>query len=187
MNTQPISDALQEAYGSGWAFGEVQAQAQLGGSFNANFWDDWQPGNEGAAALVDPSGGLQSLLDRSGITIDDLINTTYDRIGTALAISISQGLPVSETAKAINERLRDPARAMVIARTETCRAVVESSVSEYRDAGVTQVEWLGGDPCTEICEQNVGVIVTLGEDFPSGDEYPPAHPNCVCDVAPVVD
>ena len=27
--------------------------------------------------------------------------------------------------------------------------------------------------------------IGLDEDFPSGDDAPPAHPNCVCDVAAI--
>jgi hypothetical protein len=51
---------------------------------------------------------------------------------------------------------------------------------------VELVEWLVADPC-DICEENESVSpIGIGETFPSGDTEPPAHPNCVCDIAPYV-
>jgi hypothetical protein len=73
---------------------------------------------------------------------------------------------------------------MIVARTETARALVQANIDKYRAENVQSLEWLVGDPC-DICAENDGVIVAIGDEFPSGDEYPPAHPNCVCDVAPV--
>ena len=107
-----------------------------------------------------------------------------DRIGSALALSLDQGLSADETADAIDYIIDDPARSMVIARTETSRALVDSNLTEYRDAGIESVQWLVADPC-DICEQNADMIMPMGEEFPSGDVQPPAHPNCVCDLAPV--
>jgi hypothetical protein len=74
---------------------------------------------------------------------------------------------------------------MVIARTETADALVQANVAEYRDNDISQIQWLVGDPC-DICAENANEIVDIGETFASGDQYPPAHPNCVCDVSPVV-
>lgn len=186
IDNRAMLDALTKTYGAGWAFGQADAQIELGATVNANFWDNWSPGNEGAAALVDPPNGLRDLLDRAGVDIKGMDATTYDRMGSVLAVSLSQGMGADETARLLSGVVNDPARAMVIARTETARAVVQSNLAEYKDAGVSQLEWLVADPC-EICAENDGEIVNVGDEFPSGDEYPPAHPNCVCDVAPVIE
>jgi hypothetical protein len=61
---------------------------------------------------------------------------------------------------------------------------VQSNLSEYKAAGVKQVEWIATDPCP-ICAQNAGARVPIGSTFPSGAEAPPAHPNCICDVKPI--
>jgi len=185
LNDKPLEQVLTQVYGSGWAYGQVDAQQQLG-TVSADPWADWKPGNEGAAALVDPANGLQSLLDSRGITVDGISSSMLDRIGTQLATSLSQGLGIQETASMVNGLLNDPARAMVIARTETATALIQSNLEQYRAEGVGSLEWLVGDPC-DVCAENDGVIVSLGDSFPSGDTEPPAHPNCVCDVAPVVD
>ncbi len=178
-----MSDVLNTVYGTGWAFGTEDALEDISPRVGFD-WDSWQAGNEAAAALVDPPAGLQQLLASKDILIRDISDTTLNRIGSALALSLSQGLGAAETANAINYVLDNPARALTIARTETARALIEANLAEYRDAKVETVEWLVGDPC-DLCAQNAGQKVTMGQAFPSGNVAPPAHPNCVCDLAPV--
>lgn len=183
LQTKALEAALKQIYGSGWAFGNTDSEAQLYGEI-ADPWAGWNAGNEAAAALVDPPKGLKNLLDKSGITLEGIIGTTLDQMGTQLADSLSRGLGARETADNLLNVINDPARAMVIARTETARAVCDSNVANYSENGVTQMQWISADPCI-LCAENEGVIVEIGEQFPTGDEYPPAHPNCVCDVSPV--
>jgi len=164
--------------------GQAMAQQDLGVTVGLD-WATWQPGNAAAAALVDPQGRLADLLNGNKALIDQLDATTLDRIGTALASGLDQGLSPSDIASEINDVLNDPLRAMVIARTETSNALNQAAISDYKDAGIEQIEWQGADPC-EICEPNDGEIITLGDTFSSGDEYPPAHPNCICTTLPVI-
>lgn len=83
------------------------------------------------------------------------------------------------------------ARALVIARTETIRGAnqgvvigLAQAVDEgYLDPNV-QKEWIATDDditCDE-CENLDGEQVGLDEDFSSGDDAPPAHPDCRCAV-----
>ena len=80
-------------------------------------------------------------------------------------------------------------RAMVISRTETIRASNEGALASYRAADVTEKEWTTAedDRVSEDCEAN-GEQGPIGIDeaFDSGDDVPPAHPNCRCVVVPVV-
>lgn len=165
--------------------GQAMAQQDLGVTVGLD-WATWQPGNAAAAALVDPQGRLADLLNGNKALIDQLDATTLDRIGTALASGLDQGLSPSDIASEINDVLNDPLRAMVIARTETSNALNQAAISDYKDAGIEQIEWQGADPCEEICAPNDGEIITLGDTFSSGDEYPPAHPNCICTTLPVI-
>ena len=183
LDSKALQAALEQVYGSGWAFGEADAQALLG-ALAGDPWAGWQAGNEAASALVSPAGGLQALLDKSGTVIDGISGTVLDQLGTALADSLAHGFGAQETANMLRAVIDNPAKAMVIARTETCRAIVDSNVAEYKASEVESIEWLVAEPC-DICEENAGVIISIGDAFPSGDDYPPAHPNCVCDVAPV--
>ena len=66
------------------------------------------------------------------------------------------------------------------------RAVSVATVEAYKDFGVEQYEWLSLDPC-EVCSENSDAgPIAMGEEFPSGDTEPPAHPNCRCTVLPVI-
>ncbi len=80
------------------------------------------------------------------------------------------------------------ARAEMIARTETARADMHGSMIAYRESGmVSGKEWLlGGDSCP-LCEANAAEgVIPLEQNFPSGDDAAPAHPNCTCSTVPVV-
>ncbi len=82
-------------------------------------------------------------------------------------------------------------RATVIARTETNMAANAGALQGYKTSGVVGgKEWLTAedDKVSEECEANGDAgVIALGADFPSGDAAPPAHPNCRCTIAPVVD
>ena len=112
------------------------------------------------------------------------------RIGTILAAGLKEGVTPSDMAKQmqweIDDLLDDPERALTIAQTETSRAVSIASRELYEESGVELVEWLVADPC-DLCQENADVSpIGIGDTFPSGDTEPPAHPNCVCDIAPYV-
>ncbi len=71
------------------------------------------------------------------------------------------------------------ARAQVIARTETCDALEQAFMDRADTMGITGKEWIVTDPC-EICAANEAVgVIPIGDPFPSGDDRPPAHPNCL--------
>ena len=76
-------------------------------------------------------------------------------------------------------------RAELIANTEVRRANSLGALDGYTaardDLGINmKKEWLlGEDPC-DICQGNADVgPIDLDEVFPSGDDAPPGHPNCL--------
>jgi len=172
-------------------------------------WKDWKPGNRAAANLVSPKGGLSKLIANRGVTIQGIRGTTLDRIGTQLAYALQKGLPPSTVSGTIADLIGAPSearagyllqlgydavtavttdyeRALMIAQTEMSSAVSVANRDIYESSGVEQVEWLTADPC-DICQENEDVSpIGIDETFPSGDTEPPAHPNCVCDIAPYV-
>jgi len=72
-------------------------------------------------------------------------------------------------------------QAALVARTEMSRIRNDAAWSRYKDAGVEEVEVLGGDsPCSD-CDPLVGEVYPI-------DEAPsfPLHPNCECGLKPVI-
>jgi SPP1 gp7 family putative phage head morphogenesis protein len=80
-------------------------------------------------------------------------------------------------------------RAEVIARTETARADVQGSLIGWRSTGVVKSkQWIVGESCCDECAALDGTVVGLDEQFPDdGGDGPPLHPQCRCDVSPVID
>ena len=192
-NKKPMQVALARLYADGYTFGAKVAKTRLKGlkkdvSVLTVDWSTWKPGNESAAALVRPRGGLESLLATRKITVaDEVINTKLDRIGTALAKGLEQGFTAKQTAQMIDVIIDDPQQALMIAQTESSRAISVAARNAYESANVEQVEWLVAEGCDE-CQENADASpIGIDETFPSGDSEPPAHPNCMCALAPYFD
>jgi len=149
-------------------------------------WDTWKPGNRAAANLIKPPSGLSDLLDRRGVTIQNVNRTTIDRIGTILGRALAKGETPASVREELEDLLDDSDRALTIAQTEMSSAVSVASRELYEESGAELVEWIVADPC-DLCQENADVSpIGIDDTFPSGDTEPPAHPNCVCDIAPYV-
>jgi hypothetical protein len=114
----------------------------------------------------------------------DLRNVLTD--GVEQGWSASHLGDVIESSGAFSE-----SRALTIARTELAMAHVAGNVAGWKQSGqVTGKISLLGDlhDLDDECDDNADAgVVGIDEDFPSGDDFPPYHPNCVCDVEPVMD
>lgn len=80
-------------------------------------------------------------------------------------------------------------RAALIANTEIRRAHNEGSLTGMRgalDAGVeVKKSWItsGHETVCEDCDDNEAAgPIDVDDEFPSGDDSAPAHPNCNCDI-----
>jgi SPP1 gp7 family putative phage head morphogenesis protein len=82
----------------------------------------------------------------------------------------------------------DENRADMIARTESGMADVAGNVEGWRASGVVdKKEWLAAPDCCDECQDLDGEIVDIDEPFPDGGgDGPPLHPNCRCNVLPVL-
>lgn len=114
---------------------------------------------------------------------------TREMLRSTVTDAVENGWSNDQLANEIeNSTAFSDSRAEMIARTETAYADVAGNMSAYRDSGaVSSKEWiLGGDPC-DICLTNSEAgAIGLDDVFPSGDDAPPAHPRCECDVLPVL-
>lgn len=121
-------------------------------------------------------------------------DTTTKMLRVTLAQAAEEGQTNEQVAKTLRESYAFSAqRAETIARTELRAADVQGNLAGYKASGVVKgTRWLLSnehdsldlyEECTINAMQG---FVKLGEVYESGDEGPPAHPNCQCDVAPVI-
>lgn len=116
--------------------------------------------------------------------------TTMQREVTARLITqaLKDGVNTDDLADQLAEEAAfSDSRADMIARTETAMADSAGNMSTYRTSGiVTGKEWVtGGEVDCDECNENADAgVIGLNDEFPSGDDTAPAHPNCRCDVLP---
>lgn len=126
-----------------------------------------------------------------------ITQSTRDMIKAQVETAITDGLTMDELAKQLVEsHAFSASRAMMIARTEVAKATSQGAMDGYRLAkseyGVNvKKRWVtAGDEDVDSaqCKPNEEAgVLDLDAAFPSGDDAPPAHPNCRCAIAPVID
>lgn len=123
---------------------------------------------------------------RAEYAIDD---ATRELIRADVSTALTEGWSNDQLADAIagNYAFSDD-RAETIARTETAFADVAGNLAGYRASGqVESKQWIVGDACCDDCADLDGVVVDLDDDFPGdGGDGPPLHPNCRCDIVPIL-
>lgn len=167
-----LQDIYQDAATAGIGIGNLQLSAIA----------SWKPGNPSAADLV-ANGALREILTSLDITVKGLTDSAIDRMGNILAEGLNQGLSPLQIAKNMSEIIADPKRALVIARTETARAMGTSALLALKNAGNAQWVWHDNAGACATCVFNAD-----NSPYPI-DEGPvfPAHPNCRCQPLPYVD
>lgn len=73
-------------------------------------------------------------------------------------------------------------RALMVSRTEASIAHNAGQHAAAEDSGMEFKQWLVGDEPCDICEPLDEEVRPIGEEFSSGDNAPPAHPNCRCSL-----
>jgi GNAT superfamily N-acetyltransferase len=206
VNNKELDRGLGVLYAIGWMFGRDVATSAyaharlnkaaptdeaLNGLLNID-WANWTPGNNPGALLASPPGGLKSLLQRRGLDLQGLTNTLLNRIGTHLADALMSGASDTMLGKMLETVVGDPERALTIANTSMASAMSVSTRETYQEFGVAKMRWLALEPCSTCSGNGAMGPVTPGEAVfknVQGDNItePPAHPNCRCALAPVID
>jgi SPP1 gp7 family putative phage head morphogenesis protein len=190
FNPQPLTDVLSNVYMDSGFVGTAYAIRELGDGATTETefaqaastmnWDTWTPGHPLAASKL-AKGGLKTELGNLGYTLKGIGDTTINRMGNAIASGVAQGLPARSIARDINAYVRDSARAMTIATTETNRAYNMAALDQYAASGTKQWEWMAYDDACPDCKELEGEF-----DITNSQPPPPLHPNCRCSVAAVV-
>lgn len=113
----------------------------------------------------------------------DLVDTTIDRITSAIKTSLSNHETVAEATKRISDVIDDPKRAEMIARTESIRAFAAGREEAGAIMGASHKEWYATYKACPICGAMDGQQVKINEEFKYQDLRflrPPGHPNCRC-------
>lgn len=130
--------------------------------------------------------------DRAAALVTQLEGNTRDLVRDTVAEAIEQGWSADQLASELEASAGfDSDRAQMISRTELLAANNQGNLAGYkqaRDSGVRVMkEWItaGDDLVSEECEANEDQgPIELDDAFDSGDDSPPAHPNCRCAVTP---
>ena len=121
-----------------------------------------------------------------------ITESTRDGLRGFVEQALDEGWSTDElAAKLADSYPFSPERASMIARTETASADVAGAMQGYRESGVVTMKfWLTAeddkvsDECMDCAKAGK---IGLDEDFPTGVDGPPNHPNCRCSVLPVLD
>lgn len=116
-----------------------------------------------------------------------LDETTLDRLRNALADSYREGADFDGLVETIQSEYADftDSRAETVAQTELNGAYNAGRKALGLDMGFNEKSWdPDGTACEEVCIPNVlSGWIPMDEDFDSGDDAPPGHPNCDCSLS----
>ena len=122
--------------------------------------------------------------DYTGELVTGITETTRDRIKQSISTSLRVGDNQQQALARLQEVAGDINRAEMIARTETVRSYNKGITLFGRESNATAKTWeVSSDPCS-ICEANgLDGSIPFDSQFNSGDDEPPAHPNCRCSMS----
>jgi len=114
---------------------------------------------------------------------------TREGIKDLVTQALDEGWSNDKLAEALQDDSEfSDARAENIARTETARADVQGNLAGYKASGVVESkQWLTAPDCCDLCQELDKEVVGLNEQFSNGGgDGAPLHPQCRCDVIPVL-
>jgi len=123
---------------------------------------------------------------RAAQLVTKMDEETKDRLRKVIGDAIKEKRGIDGLARDIRAEFDNMTtfRSQMIARTETADSLEQAFMDRSKAMGVTGKEWVVSDPC-EICQANADEgVVPIDHIFSSGDDAPPAHPNCRCALAP---
>ncbi len=128
---------------------------------------------------------IAEYLKSSGFTklTGEIDKTTVDRLATAISKAYESGSTFDQTTAAVRREFADmtATRAKMIAQTELNDAFNQSILHFGREAGATMKSWETDlAPCPICIENALAGEIPIEDDFPSGDDAAPGHPNCLC-------
>ena len=183
--TDNISNIYADAgvYGTDQAQGDLGSKAWIAGGLAALVaglaiasWTVGDPQSAQDAIASDPNSGMGDLLAGAGDVASGISDTTVSGITDQIASGLDSGLSAQDIIDSINAGLFSNDRAEMIAGTEAQVAYNQSLLDQFRAAGITDLVWISYEGACPNC-------LAQEASFQMGDDLPPLHPNCVCEVA----
>ena len=115
----------------------------------------------------------------------DLDRTTVDNLAKSVAESYESGGSFEDVVQAVKDSFSqaNQYRSRVIAATELNDAFNQSIFHFGKEAGATRKSWqVDPGACVVCLENELDGEIDLDADFDSGDDAPPAHPLCGCNL-----
>lgn len=73
----------------------------------------------------------------------------------------------------------------IVAETEVHAEIEQAVADVFEINGVGMIDWVTSPGACPLCETNEEAgPLPRGSSWPSGDERPPAHPSCKCNLVP---
>lgn len=128
---------------------------------------------------------------RGAALITELAETTRDSVRGVVTAAVEDGVSVEQLRASLEDSgAFAESRARMIARTELAFAHVQGNVEGWRASDeVEGKRAILGDlhDVADVCDECADAgVVGLDEEFADGQMFPPFHPNCVCDIEPVL-
>lgn len=172
---EDLESSVAEVLATMHADGSKQAFVQVNGKFSEDQLDlvnDW------AVRWADA---------HAAVLVKRVSDSTREMLRADIAQAMEEGMSNNKLADLIEANYGfSEARSMTIARTETAYADIEGNMQAYKHIGVDSKQWITGAECCDECKELDGKIVQLNEEFDGGVSAPPLHPNCRCDVLPIL-
>ena len=183
-----LTPELEAAVRAGMAKGMLEAgvnisQTDMINAFNAIAHDYASKRAAEMVGMKYVDGELQPNPNAQYVISD----TTRTEIRNLVTRSFEQETKIDELVKDISDAgAFGMVRAQLIANTEVNRAQAGGTYSVWEKTGVVKtVRWQHSNlpnVCEHCVENAEAGEIEFGKSFPSGELYPPAHPNCRCVV-----
>ncbi len=123
--------------------------------------------------------------DNAARLVTDITTTDMNRIARIVEKGIREKTTINNVAKdildAVNDDQMTQARSEMIAVTEVNNAMAYGANEAYREAGAETKSWFSVEGACEMCDENAAAgVIPMHAEFPSGHDYPTAHPWCRC-------
>lgn len=124
-------------------------------------------------------------------TLADIEDTTRELLRSDVTQALEEGWSAQELAAAVKENFAfSETRAETIARTELALAHVQGNLAGWLESGVVigkRSILADTHPQEDECDEAAAEgVIDIGDTFSDGSDGPPYHPNCLCDLEPIL-